>query len=80
MLAVCDTNNHALRAIHLDDGSVEVLAGNGQQSVHGDLGVFLVYYFVIIYVGLQIFYRIKLYLIIIIFFLSYTYVARIYHF
>ncbi|XP_026325656.1 NHL repeat-containing protein 2 [Hyposmocoma kahamanoa] len=38
VLAVCDTNNHALRAIHLDDGSVEVLAGNGQQSVHGDLG------------------------------------------
>lgn len=48
MLAVCDTNNHALRAIHLDDGSVEVLAGNGQQSVHGDLGTLLMYYIVFI--------------------------------
>ncbi|XP_004929227.1 NHL repeat-containing protein 2 isoform X2 [Bombyx mori] len=38
VLAVCDTNNHALRAIHLDDGTVELLAGTGQQSAHGDLG------------------------------------------
>ncbi|KAI5632815.1 thioredoxin-like domain-containing protein [Phthorimaea operculella] len=38
VLAVCDTNNHALRAIHLDDGSVEILAGTGQQSTRGDLG------------------------------------------
>lgn len=38
VLAVCDTNNHAVRAIHLDEGTVEVLAGTGEQSAFGDLG------------------------------------------
>ncbi|KAF9412305.1 hypothetical protein HW555_009143 [Spodoptera exigua] len=38
VLAVCDTNNHSVRAIHLDEGSVEVLAGTGEQSAFGDLG------------------------------------------
>lgn len=38
VLAVCDTNNHALRAVHLDEGTVEILAGTGEQAVHGDLG------------------------------------------
>ncbi|KAG7311684.1 hypothetical protein JYU34_002737 [Plutella xylostella] len=38
VLAVCDTNNHALRALHLDDGAVDTLAGNGKQSEHGDQG------------------------------------------
>ncbi|XP_013200443.1 NHL repeat-containing protein 2 [Amyelois transitella] len=38
VLAVCDTNNHALRAVHLDDGTVEVLAGTGQQAEFGDQG------------------------------------------
>lgn len=39
VLAVCDTNNHAVRAIHLDEGTVEVLAGTGEQAAHGDLGM-----------------------------------------
>ncbi|CAH2066351.1 unnamed protein product, partial [Iphiclides podalirius] len=38
VLAVCDTNNHAVRAVHLDDGTVEVLVGTGVQSPPGDLG------------------------------------------
>ncbi|XP_049872474.1 NHL repeat-containing protein 2 [Pectinophora gossypiella] len=38
VLAVCDTDNHALRALHLDDGSVETLAGTGTQAAHGDTG------------------------------------------
>ncbi|XP_068621158.1 NHL repeat-containing protein 2 [Battus philenor] len=38
VLAVCDTNNHAVRAVHLDDGTVEVLVGTGEQSANGDLG------------------------------------------
>ncbi|XP_075992067.1 NHL repeat-containing protein 2 isoform X2 [Anticarsia gemmatalis] len=38
VLAVCDTNNHAVRAIHLDEGTVEILAGTGEQGPHGDLG------------------------------------------
>lgn len=38
VLAVCDTNNHSVRAIHLDEGTVEVLAGTGQQGVYGDQG------------------------------------------
>ncbi|CAB3231248.1 unnamed protein product [Arctia plantaginis] len=38
VLAVCDTNNHAVRAIHLDEGTVEILAGTGEQAAHGDLG------------------------------------------
>lgn len=38
VIVVCDTNNHAIRAVHLDDGKVESLAGNGQQSANGDLG------------------------------------------
>ncbi|XP_052757903.1 NHL repeat-containing protein 2 [Galleria mellonella] len=38
VLAVCDTNNHCLRTIHLDDGTVEVLAGTGKQNVYGNLG------------------------------------------
>ncbi|XP_013133966.1 PREDICTED: NHL repeat-containing protein 2 [Papilio polytes] len=38
VLAVCDTDNHAVRAVHLDDGTVEVLVGTGQQSHTGDLG------------------------------------------
>ncbi|CAH2104862.1 unnamed protein product [Euphydryas editha] len=38
VLVVCDTNNHALRTVHLDDGSVEVLAGTGRQAAVGDKG------------------------------------------
>uniref|UniRef100_A0A2A4K9P3 Thioredoxin domain-containing protein n=1 Tax=Heliothis virescens TaxID=7102 RepID=A0A2A4K9P3_HELVI len=38
VLAVCDTNNHAVRAIHLDEGTVEILAGTGEQAPHGDPG------------------------------------------
>ncbi|XP_046961589.1 NHL repeat-containing protein 2 [Vanessa cardui] len=38
VLVVCDTNNHALRAVHLDEGSVEVLAGTGRQAAVGDKG------------------------------------------
>ncbi|XP_061379220.1 NHL repeat-containing protein 2 isoform X1 [Danaus plexippus] len=38
VLVVCDTNNHALRAVHLDEGTVEVLAGTGEQAVVGDFG------------------------------------------
>ncbi|KAJ8729581.1 hypothetical protein PYW08_001162 [Mythimna loreyi] len=38
VLAVCDTNNHAVRAIHLDEGTVEILAGTGEQAAHGDQG------------------------------------------
>ncbi|XP_041972302.1 NHL repeat-containing protein 2 [Aricia agestis] len=38
VLVVCDTVNHAVRAVHLDDGTVEVLAGTGQQAEVGDLG------------------------------------------
>ncbi|KAG6459354.1 hypothetical protein O3G_MSEX011337 [Manduca sexta] len=38
VLAVCDTNNHAVRAVHLDEGTVYVLAGTGEQSQHGDQG------------------------------------------
>ncbi|XP_061707015.1 NHL repeat-containing protein 2 [Cydia pomonella] len=38
VLAVCDTGNHALRALHLDEGTVEVLAGSGRQAEHGDQG------------------------------------------
>nr|XP_034824711.1 NHL repeat-containing protein 2 [Maniola hyperantus] len=38
VLVVCDTNNHALRAIHLDEGSVEVLVGTGEQAAVGDQG------------------------------------------
>ncbi|RVE43689.1 hypothetical protein evm_011662 [Chilo suppressalis] len=40
VLAVCDTNNHALRAVHLDEGTVEVLVGTGEQSACGDMGEF----------------------------------------
>lgn len=42
VLAVCDTNNHAVRAVHLDEGTVEVLAGTGAQGEHGDLGMLYV--------------------------------------
>lgn len=38
VLAVCDTNNHSLRAVHLDEGGVEVLAGSGEQAQHKDQG------------------------------------------
>ncbi|XP_052747267.1 NHL repeat-containing protein 2 isoform X2 [Bicyclus anynana] len=38
VLVVCDTNNHALRAVHLDEGSVEVLVGKGVQAAVGDQG------------------------------------------
>ncbi|XP_063838903.1 NHL repeat-containing protein 2 [Ostrinia nubilalis] len=38
VLAVCDTNNHSVRAIHLDEGTVEVLVGTGHQAAHGDMG------------------------------------------
>ncbi|XP_039765047.1 NHL repeat-containing protein 2 [Pararge aegeria] len=38
VLVVCDTNNHALRTIHIDEGSVEVLVGTGEQARVGDSG------------------------------------------
>ncbi|VVC99468.1 NHL repeat-containing protein 2 [Leptidea sinapis] len=38
ILVVCDTNNHLIRAIYLDEGNVDVLAGNGKQSEAGDQG------------------------------------------
>ncbi|XP_045511263.1 NHL repeat-containing protein 2 [Colias croceus] len=38
VLLVCDTNNHAIRAVHLDEGTVEVLAGTGEQAATGDQG------------------------------------------
>lgn len=41
MLAVCDTNNHIVRAIHLDEGTVEVLAGTGYQGAHSDYGMIM---------------------------------------
>ncbi|XP_063891235.1 NHL repeat-containing protein 2 [Helicoverpa armigera] len=48
VLAVCDTNNHAVRAIHLDEGTVEILAGTGEQSPHGDPGINYILYVSII--------------------------------
>ncbi|KAL4715128.1 hypothetical protein ACJJTC_012175 [Scirpophaga incertulas] len=38
VLVVCDTGNHTLRTVHLDEDAVEVLAGTGQRGEHGDLG------------------------------------------
>ncbi|XP_022116461.2 NHL repeat-containing protein 2 [Pieris rapae] len=38
VLLVCDTNNHAIRAIHLDENSVELLTGIGKQAETGDQG------------------------------------------
>ncbi|CAK1549734.1 unnamed protein product [Leptosia nina] len=38
VLLVCDTNNHSIRAIHLDDHKVEVLVGTGEQAASGDKG------------------------------------------
>lgn len=40
VLAVCDTNNHAVRTIHLDEGRTEIFAGTGEQAAHGDRGIY----------------------------------------
>ncbi|CAG9784570.1 unnamed protein product [Diatraea saccharalis] len=38
VITVCDTNNHSLRTVHLDEGTVEILVGTGEQSAFGDMG------------------------------------------
>lgn len=35
---VCDTGNHCIRTIHLDDNKVELLTGTGDQLEFGDKG------------------------------------------
>lgn len=41
VLVICDTNNHTLRIAHLDVGTVEILAGTGEQAKVGDLGNYI---------------------------------------
>ncbi|GBP97097.1 NHL repeat-containing protein 2 [Eumeta japonica] len=36
VLVVCDTDNHAVRTVHLDENSVEILAGTGEQANYKD--------------------------------------------
>lgn len=38
VIAVCDTGNHCIRALHLDDDVVNILAGTGSQGKFSDQG------------------------------------------